>query len=79
MLLLEKVTGKSHRKIIVVCDQAEKKKLEGQSVLAESIRQFGVEVMLIEIDSEMQQQIFSGTRTSKNDQCVIQLVIYFDI
>lgn len=65
MLLLEKVTGKQHRKIIVVCDQAEKKKLEGQSVLAESIRQFGVEVMLIEIDTEMHQQILAAQELQK--------------
>ena len=38
MLLLEKTTGNQYRKIIVVCDLSEKKKLEGKSILAESIR-----------------------------------------
>jgi hypothetical protein len=37
MLLLEKVSGKQYRKIIVVCDESELKKLQGKSALAESI------------------------------------------
>lgn len=37
MLLLDKFTGKIHRKIIVVCDEAEKKKLQGLSALAEGM------------------------------------------
>ena len=53
MLLLEKTTGKQYRKIIVVCDASEKKKLEGKSVLAESIRQFGIEILCVEIDTDM--------------------------
>ena len=65
MLLLEKITGKEYRKIIVVCDMAEKKKLEGQSVLAESIRQFGVEVLYIEISHDMQQQIVDAQTRQK--------------
>ena len=60
MLLLERTTGVQYRKILAVCDVAEKKKLEGQSVLAESIRQFGVEVMYIEIDAETQKQILAA-------------------
>ena len=35
MLLLEKITGKQFRKIIVVCDEDEQKKLQGLSALAE--------------------------------------------
>ena len=57
MLLLEKITGKQYRKIVVVCDLEEKKKLEGKSVLAESIRQFGIEVLYIEIGEDIQKQI----------------------
>lgn len=60
MLLLDKITGKHYRKIIVVCDIDEKKKLDGKSVLAESIRQFGIEVMYVEIAKEMQQQILNA-------------------
>lgn len=65
MLLLEKVTGKQYRKILVVCDAAEKKKLEGQSVLAESIRQFNIEVLHIEIDADMQKQILAAQELQK--------------
>ena len=65
MLLLEKVKGKQHRKIIVVCDDTEKKTLEGKSALAESIRQFGVKIMHIKIDSEMQKQILQAQARQK--------------
>ena len=65
MLLLEKITGKQYRKILVVCDAAEKKKLEGQSVLAESIRQFRIEVMHIEIDEETKLQIMAAQELQK--------------
>ena len=37
MLLLEKVEEKKYRKIIVVCDDAELKKLKGLSALSESV------------------------------------------
>lgn len=60
MLLLEKKTGKQYRKIIVVCDMSEKKKLEGKSILAESIRQFDVEVFYVEVDEETQRQILKA-------------------
>ena len=65
MLLLEKTTGKQYRKIIVVCDTTEKKKLEGKSVLAESIRQFGIEILYIEIDTNMKQQIMDAQELQK--------------
>lgn len=53
MLLLEKVTGKKYRKIIVVCDESEEKKLMGLSALAESIRQFDIEIKKIDIPEEL--------------------------
>ena len=65
MLLLDKVTGKHHRKIIVICDTSEKKKLEGKSVLAESIRQFNIEIMYVEIDAETQKQIVAAQELQK--------------
>ena len=65
MLLLEKITGKQYRKIVVVCDTTEKKKLEGKSVLAESIRQFGIEILYIEIDTNMKQQIMDAQELQK--------------
>lgn len=65
MLLLEKTTGKQYRKIIVVCDLSEKKKLEGQSVLAESIRQFGIEILYIEISEDIRNQILNAQELQK--------------
>ena len=60
MLLLDKNSGKQYRKIIAVCDKKEMKKLMGQSVLAESIRQFGVEVILVELDEDMRNKILKA-------------------
>jgi hypothetical protein len=57
MLLLEKVKGKTYRKILVVCDEVEQKKLTGESALAESIRQFGVEVYRAEITEERRREL----------------------
>ena len=65
MLLLEKTTGNQYRKIIVVCDLSEKKKLEGKSILAESIRRFDIEIMYIEIDEEIKQQIIEAQERQK--------------
>ena len=65
MLLLEKVTGKTYRKIIVVCDELELKKLNGLSALAESIRQFGIEVMLVDIDDELREKILGAQSRQK--------------
>ena len=65
MLLLEKTTGKHYRKIIVVCDIEEQKSLEGKSVLAESIRQFGIEILCIELDAETQMQIVKAQELQK--------------
>ena len=65
MLLLEKITGHQYRKMIVVCDAAEQKKLHGQSALAESIRQFGIEIMYIELDDNMRNQIIKAQELQK--------------
>ena len=65
MLLLEKVKGREHRKIIAVCDWNEKTKLEGKSVLAESIRQFGIEIIYVEIDAVTRGQILQAQKLQK--------------
>jgi hypothetical protein len=65
MLLLERTTGSQYRKILVVCDLDEKKKLQGQSVLAESIRQFNIEIMYVEVDAETQKQILAAQALQK--------------
>ena len=65
MLLLDKIKDRKHRKIIVVCDESEKRKLEGTSALAESIRQFGIEVMLEKVSSEMHANILQAQALQK--------------
>ena len=60
MLLLEKITGKQYKKIIVICDEMEEKKLRGASALSESIRQFGIEIMYIQIDDQLRQEILNA-------------------
>ena len=65
MLLLEKITGQHYRKIIVVCDEAEKKKLEGLSALAESIRQFGIEVLMVHIEDDLRTQLLEAQNRQK--------------
>ena len=65
MLLLEKIAGVSYRKIIVVCDEAEEKKLKGPSALGESIRQFGIEILYIEIDEKLRQEILTAQERQK--------------
>lgn len=65
MLLLEKITGKKYRKIIVICDIDEKKKLEGKSILSESIRQFDIEIMYVEIEEKDRKKILEAQERQK--------------
>ena len=60
MLLLEKTEGKKYRKIIVVCDEAQENKLKGLSALAESIRQFEIEIIRVEIPEQLKAQILNA-------------------
>ena len=43
-----------------MCDETEYKHLNGKSVLAESIRQYGIEVKMIDIESELRDKIVSA-------------------
>ena len=65
MLLLEKVTGKKYRKTIVVCDEAQETKLKGFSALAESIRQFDIEVVRIDIPEDLKNRIIEAQNRQK--------------
>ena len=60
MLLIENDRGKRFRKIIVVCDEQEKRALNGKSALVECIRQFGIELKRIEIPDELRNIIVSA-------------------
>ena len=65
MLLLEKIQQKSYRKIIVVCDKELEKKLYGLSALAEGIRQFGVEIIKIDVPSDLKEEIIKAQHRQK--------------
>lgn len=65
MLAYEKVTGTQYRKIIVICDQDEYRSLQGLSVLAETIRQFGIELMYIEIDEGLRYQLLAAQKRQR--------------
>ncbi|MBQ8696787.1 MAG: hypothetical protein IJ519_03610 [Clostridia bacterium] len=65
MLLFEKVSGRKYRKIIAVCDEAEKKKLLGMSVLSESIRQFGIEVIYVPISEKLRDEVINAQRRQR--------------
>ena len=65
MLLLEKKSGKQFRKIIVVCDDIEYQQLQGKSVLAESIREFGIEIMCIDLDETLRMNILAAQERQK--------------
>ena len=65
MLLLEKIEGKIYRKIIVVCDEDEIKKLKGTSVLAKCIRQFDIEVKMIEIETDLRDTLIEAQKRQR--------------
>lgn len=65
MILLDKVKNKKHRKIIVVCDTFELKKLQGNSFLAESIRQFSVELICVDIDDNTRSKVLEAQKLQK--------------
>lgn len=57
MLLLEKSTGFQYRKIIVVADDKVEQFLHGKSFIAESIRQFGIEVKKVNHSDEVRTSV----------------------
>lgn len=62
MLLLEKTRGVKYRKILVVVDDKIEKYLKGKSFIAESIRQFGVEVKKIDLPDDEYEKIVSAQK-----------------
>ena len=57
MILLEKSKGTSYRKVIAVADDKVEKYLKGKSFIAESVRQFGVEIKKIDLSVELHNTI----------------------
>lgn len=65
MLLLEKIEGREYKKIIVVCDEQEEKKLIGTSILAECIDKFGVEVKKIDIEDDLRNTLIEAQKRQR--------------
>lgn len=57
MLLLEKSKGIEYRKVIVVVDDKVEKYLNGKSFIAESIRQFGIEIKRVTLAQEIRDSV----------------------
>lgn len=49
MLLLEKAKGVKYRKLLIIVDDKIEEYLKGKSFIAESIRQFGIEIKKIDL------------------------------
>ena len=60
MMLYDKRTNCCYRKILVVCDEIVEKQLKGQSILAECIAEFGIEVKRIDLPEEWRSKILSA-------------------
>lgn len=66
MLLLDKVKNKKHRKIFAVCSDEEKNKLENSSSwLSESIKQFEIKIIKIDISDDLKEKILSAQNRQK--------------
>lgn len=65
MLLLEKLEKRTYRKIIVVCDEQERGKLKGTSVLAECIKQFDIEVKMIDIETDLRTMLIAAQKRQR--------------
>lgn len=62
MLLLEKIKGVEYRKIIVVVDEKIEEYLKGKSFIAESIRQFGIDIKKVDLPDETYENIMHAQK-----------------
>lgn len=65
MMLYETDSNTRLRKIIAVCSEEERRQLEGQSFLAQAIRQFGAEIILVDIDEEQRAALLKAQERQK--------------
>lgn len=62
MLLLEKMKGVKYRKIIFILDDKIEEYLKGKSFIAESIRQFGIEIRKINVSDTDYKKIINAQK-----------------
>lgn len=62
MLLMEKAKGVKYRKMLVIIDDKIEEYLKGKSFIAESIRQFGIEIKKIDLLDENYEKIMNAQK-----------------
>ena len=62
MLLLEQTKGVKYRQLLVIVDDKIEEYLKGKSFIAESIRQFDIEIKRIDISDENYEKIMNAQR-----------------
>lgn len=62
MLLLEKIKGVKYRKVLVIVGDKIEEYLKGKSFIAESIRQFGIEIKKIDLSEEIYEKIVNAQK-----------------
>lgn len=62
MLLLEKAKGVKYRKMLIIVDDKIEEYLKGKSFIAESIRQFGIEIKKIDLSNETYEEIVNAQK-----------------
>ena len=62
MLLLEKTKGIKYRKLLVIVDDKIEEYLKGKSFIAESIRQYGIEIKKIDLSDENYEKIMNAQK-----------------
>ena len=62
MLLLEKTKGVKYRKMIIIVDEKIEEYLKGKSFMAESIRQFGIEIKKVDLPDETYENIMHAQK-----------------
>lgn len=62
MLLLEKTKGIKYRKMLVIVDDKMEEYLKGKSFIAESIRQFGIEIKKIDLLDETYEAVLNAQK-----------------
>lgn len=62
ILLLEKIKGIKYRKVLVIVDDKIEEYFKGKSFIAESIRQFGIEIKKVDISEKNYKEIMNAQK-----------------
>jgi hypothetical protein len=62
MLLVDKVLGLNHRKLIAICDEEIERSLTGKGWNSLAIKEFGIGIVRVEIGSELRDNILQAQK-----------------